>query len=255
MELQVEAVRALSDNFIWVLHDGDSAVAVDPGESDGLLAFLQRHGLDLDTVLLTHHHWDHVDGVDAVREHTGCSVLGPDDDRVPDGTQRVAHGETVRTGGPGLEFEVLGVPGHTRSHIAFHGHDLVLTGDTLFSAGCGKLFEGTPEQMQTSLDRLAGLPEATRVFCGHEYTVSNCEFALRVEPGNEALARRLEQARRLREEDADTLPSTIGDEKRYNPFLRTREPSVVEAASRHAGRSLDAGAETLGVVRAWKDGD
>jgi hydroxyacylglutathione hydrolase len=151
-----------------------------------------------------------------------------------------------------LEFRVIEVPGHTTSHIAFFGHGCLYCGDTLFSVGCGRLFEGTPEQMQTSLDKLAALPAETRVYCGHEYTVSNCEFALAVEPDNEDLARRASEAAASRAIGRSTLPSELGQELAVNPFLRCRQPSLVAAAQKRSPGAKP-GASTLAVIRAWKD--
>jgi hydroxyacylglutathione hydrolase len=252
-ELTVTAVPAFADNYIWLVSTGESRCAViDPGDAAPVLEALQRQDLELDAILLTHHHADHVGGVPRLVEATGAAVFGPADRRIPNVDHAVGEGDTVELAALGLVFAVLEVPGHTSSHIAFHGHGALFCGDTLFSVGCGRLFEGTPEQMQASLDKLAALPEATRVFCAHEYTLSNCDFALAVEPGNADLARRASQVEALRATGHITLPSTLGEEKRVNPFLRTRAAAVVAAARRH-DPAAEPGAPTLAAIRAWKD--
>ena len=218
----------------------------------GLADALKREGLELRAILLTHHHADHIGGVAELVKATGAAVYGPHEPRIPGQTRSFADGETLELEAPALSFRVLEVPGHTSSHIAFFGHGCLFCGDTLFSAGCGRLFEGTPEQMQVSLDKLAALPDATHVFCAHEYTLSNCDFARAVEPGNADLARRASQVEALRATGHITLPSTLGEEKRVNPFLRTRQDAVVAAARRHES-GAEAGASTLAVIRAWKD--
>ena len=257
-ELEIRPVRALRDNYVWVLaRPGDPRCAVvDPGQSQPVLDALEHDGLQLTAILLTHHHPDHVGGVPGLLEHFDVPVHGPDDSRLPEEWQRHRDGDRVRLDALDLEFEVLDIPAHTRSHIAFHGHGLVFSGDTLFSVGCGRLFEGTPQDMQAALDRLAALPGDTRVYCGHEYTAANCRFALQVEPDNAALQRRAEQAERLTAEGRVTLPSTMSEEREVNPFMRSREPSVVAAARERApNRDPQAapGAEVLGIIRSWKD--
>jgi len=253
MNIQIEAIKAFRDNYIWAVHDGRHCVIVDPGEASGALAFLERHDLLLCGLLLTHHHHDHVGGVDEIRARHPAPAWGPDDPRMPGNLRVVGEGDSVSIEKPGLAFSVLETPGHTTSHIAFYGHDLLFCGDTLFSAGCGRLFEGTPAQMQDSIDKFIALPDSTRVYCAHEYTESNCRFARRVEPENEALARRCDQVADLRRRDRVTLPSTIEAEKTFNPFMRTREASVIAAAHRHEPGKADSPAAVFGVLRRWKD--
>lgn len=249
----IEAIPALRDNYIWALHDRRDCVLVDPGEAAGALEFLSRNRLRLTGLLLTHHHYDHVNGADEILDTHHAPAWGPDDERVPGCAERVREGGRVSIKRPALEFSVLATPGHTTSHIAFVAPGILLAGDTLFSVGCGRLFEGTPEQMQQTLDKLAGLPDETRLYCGHEYTVDNCRFALAVEPDNPALIARAEQAGKLRRDGRITLPSRLGEEKRVNPFLRTREAGVIAAAA--AREELpDTRPETVfGVIRRWKD--
>jgi hydroxyacylglutathione hydrolase len=225
---------------------------VDPGDAAPVFEVLDAQGLQLRTILVTHHHADHAGGVPALLERWDARVFGPDDERLGDWCQPCREGDRVALPELGLEFGVLDIPANTRSHIAFHGHGLLFSGDTLFSIGCGRLFEGTPGDMQTALDKLAALPPETLVYCGHEYTQSNCRFALQVEPDNLALRRKAATVDAARAAGSCTLPGTIGEERTANPFMRSREAAVVAAARRHEA-SAEPGASTLGVIRAWKD--
>ena len=248
---------AFADNYIWMLHDGHQAVVVDPGDSAPVVQALQRQGLQLTAILVTHHHADHVGGVDALREATGASVYGPARERVPEPLVRLAGGDTVDV--LGLRFQVLDVPGHTAGHIAYYcaaidGAPVLFCGDTLFSAGCGRLFEGTPAQMLDSLDRLAALPGDTRVCCTHEYTLSNLKFARTVEPGNTALLHYSNQCEALRADNQPTLPSSIALERDINPFLRVRQPGVAQAARAFDTQvQQDDAVAVLAALRQWKN--
>jgi hydroxyacylglutathione hydrolase len=254
--LSVRAVRAFADNYIWLLAapgDPSRLVAVDPGDAAPVLAELQRSGASLAAILLTHHHPDHVGGVPELKRHWDVPVLGPEDERIAQRTRSLRDGERCELPDLGLSFEILAVPGHTVSHIALWGHGALFCGDTLFSAGCGRIFEGTPAQMNASLERLAHLPPETRVYCGHEYTAANLRFALKVDPSNEAALDYQAEVQSLCAQDRPSLPSTIGRERQVNPFLRCSESTVVNAAEQHAGRSLEDTAAVFGVLRAWKD--
>lgn len=249
-------VPAFSDNYIWVLHDGQRALAVDPGESEGLRAWLKSNQLQLDTILITHHHGDHTDGVAALREATGARVFGPHREAMPEPLVRVGGGDVVEA--LGLRFEVMDVPGHTAGHIAFScpdvaGAPLLFCGDTLFSAGCGRLFEGTPAQMLDSLTRLSALPDQTRVCCTHEYTLSNLRFALAVDPDNSALQAHAAQCQELRARNLPTLPSSIGLEKQINPFLRAHAPALERSARAHDPQTLPGPLGAFTTLRAWKN--
>jgi hydroxyacylglutathione hydrolase len=251
--LQIEAIPILDSNYVWALHDGQDVLLVDPGRSAAPLDWLARTGLRLRGLLITHHHWDHTDGIDDILARHPVPVYGPEDSRIPQVDRPVAEGQRIVIDRPAVELDVLSVPGHTSIHLAFVGPDVVFCGDALFSAGCGRLFEGTPEQMQASLDKLAALPGKTRVYCAHEYTLDNCRFALQVEPDNAALIRRADEAKTLREQGEITLPSTIADERSFNPFLRTRQPDVIAAAQhRNPGCGTEPH-EVFRVIRGWKD--
>lgn len=252
-EINVTAIPAFSDNYIWLISTGgDECAVVDPGDAGPVLATLKREALQLDCILLTHHHADHIGGVAELVASSGATVFGPHDSRIPGQTRSFAEGERVDLEALHLSFEVIEVPGHTSTHIAYYGHGCLFCGDTLFSVGCGRLFEGSPEQMQQSLDKLAALPPETRVFCAHEYTLSNCDFAREVEPGNRALAKRASAVEAARAAGRSTVPSTLAEELAVNPFLRSREPSVVRAA-RKRNPNVTPGASTLAEIRAWKD--
>ncbi|CAG9181080.1 hydroxyacylglutathione hydrolase [Cupriavidus pinatubonensis] len=246
---------AFSDNYIWLLHDGCQAWVVDPGDAAVVRDYLQRLGLSLQGILLTHHHPDHTGGVGALRRQTGAAVHGPHGEPLPEPVKRLREGDRLDI--LGCRFEVLEVPGHTAGHIAYFSKDsadapILFCGDTLFSAGCGRLFEGTPAQMLASLDKLAALPPRTRVCPAHEYTLGNLRFAQAVEPGNQDVAAYLRRCIALRAGGEPTLPSRLACELRVNPFLRSREPAV-----RHALRArLSDGADDVQVfaaLREWKN--
>jgi hydroxyacylglutathione hydrolase len=254
--LNVRPVRAFSDNYIWLIESPRAQgrlVAVDPGDAAPVIAELQRSGASLAAILLTHHHPDHIGGVPELLRHGAVPVIGPDDDRIAQRTRIVRDGEQLELADLGLTFEILQVPGHTVSHIAFWGHGALFCGDTLFSAGCGRMFEGTPRQMNDSLTKLRNLPPETQMFCGHEYTAANLRFALTVDPANAAALDYQGRVERVRAAGNPTLPSTLDLEIRVNPFLRCDVPTVVRAAEIHAGKSLQNPAEVFGVLRAWKD--
>jgi hydroxyacylglutathione hydrolase len=254
--LEVSPVRAFSDNYLWLIRAPDDrrgAVVVDPGDARPVEAALEQQGLALKAILVTHHHPDHVGGVQALAARHGAGVFGPARERLPCEFQPLDDGDVVSLADLGLEFHVMAVPGHTLGHIAYHGHDALFCGDTLFSAGCGRLFEGTPTQMLGSLDRIAALPDDTRIYCAHEYTLSNLRFAAAVEPGNADVLDTLEAVHELRARDGITLPTTLGHERRINPFLRCREPAVRAAAEAHAGTQLPGPIDVFAVIRGWKD--
>jgi hydroxyacylglutathione hydrolase len=251
--MHLRPLPAFADNYIWTLaDDAGRAIVVDPGESTPVLAAARDSRAPL-AVLLTHHHPDHIGGVgDLLRKWPDLVVIGPKDARIPHSTRSVGEGEQVDIGP--WRFTVMEIPGHTLSHIAFHGQGLVFCGDTLFSLGCGRLFEGTPAQMWASLTKLAALPPETRVCCGHEYTVNNGRFATVVEPGNLALRRRTEEARTMRDHGLPTLPSSLAEELATNPFLRVDAPEVRESLQARLGRAPVDSVDAFAELRRWKDG-
>lgn len=258
---QIEAIRAFSDNYIWLIRapDARAAAVVDPGDAGPVEAVLDQHGLELSAIVLTHHHPDHTGGVARLKAR-GAFVIGPRDEQIEGVDRRVAGGDTVEVAPLGLELEVIDVPGHTRGHIAYHaqrlGEDprpLLFSGDTLFAGGCGRVFEGTPEQMLSSLQRLAALPEQTLVYCAHEYTLSNLRFAAAVEPGSAEIGERLQEVVRAREQGLATVPSSLGVELATNPFLRTTQPAVCAAAAARLGREPASEVECFATLREWKN--
>lgn len=249
----VVALRAFSDNYIWTIRDSKCAAVVDPGDARPVLDYLKHEKLELVAILNTHHHADHVGGNAELLKRGKVPVFGPNDPRIAEVTHRLADGERITLPHFGLEFEAMEIPGHTRSHIAFHGAGMLFCGDTLFAAGCGRLFEGTPRQMHDSLSKLARLPDATLVYCGHEYTLSNIRFAKAADPGNTALVALESRAQQLRDKDLPTLPSDIGQEKATNPFLRCNDPDVIASASKYAGKPLADSVSVLAAIREWKN--
>jgi len=245
------ALPAFSDNYIWLLQAPDqSRIVVDPGQAAPVLAAVK--GEMPEAILLTHHHGDHIGGVAQLRQHwPALPVYAPFDERIALNCQRVREGETVRVGG--FAFQVLEVPGHTRSHIAFFGHGYLFCGDALFSLGCGRLFEGSAAQMLTSLRKLAALPPKTHVCCAHEYTQSNAAFARCVEPNNPALQQRQQQVLTLRQHNQPSLPVSLASELQCNPFLRTHIDSVRQAVRAKVGRALKNEIDVLAELRRWKD--
>lgn len=251
--MKIVPLSALRDNYIWALVHGGRCIVVDPGEAAPVQTFLDDNSLSLTAILLTHHHPDHIGGVDSLTRRFPVEVYGPADARIPCVTRGVGEGDAIDIPGFADGFRVLAVPGHTETHIAYLAGDALFCGDTLFSSGCGRLLGGTAEQLHTSLQRLAALPPQTRVFCTHEYTLANLRFALAVEPGNSDIIARQARCLALRETSHPTLPVTMGEELTHNPFLRCAQPAVHQAAEAFAGRHLSSQQEVFAALRRWKD--
>jgi len=254
--LNVIAVPAFQDNYLWLIvpDDGNGCYAVDPGDATPIEAALKTHGLELSGILLTHHHWDHTGGVETLLNHRSIPVYGPKSDQIPQVTHALGEGDTIELSA-GTHLSVIEVPGHTLDHIAYFesSSESLFCGDALFAGGCGRMFEGNPQQMQGSLEKLAGLPAHTKVYCAHEYTESNLRFAQAVEPANKALSERIQAVATLRQDGKATVPSLLSDEWATNPFLRWSQADVKQSASAFANQSLTSADEIFAALRRWKD--
>lgn len=258
--LQIDPVRAFKDNYLWVFYqEGErGSCVVDPGDAQPVLKYLKANDLTLSAILVTHHHADHIGGVNDLLAQYKVPVYGPASARIPQVTHALREPEHVTV--LGVDFKVLEVPGHTLDHIAYYAPKtaqlntpILFCGDTLFAAGCGRMFEGTPPVMYASLKKLASLPPETRVFCTHEYTLSNLQFAKEVMPNNNRLLRRIQAERNKRDDDQPTLPSTMELELQTNPFLRCNDTLVVASAMAHAKIEQKDPATVFGILRRWKD--
>lgn len=260
--MRIVPISAFNDNYIWLIAPDHTAQAriqhargvliVDPGDAAPVLAELRRHHLTPLGVLITHHHYDHTGGIRPLLKAYDFPVYGPARCNTPALSHPVREGDILSLG-VGIQLHVLETPGHTHDHVVYHGGGALFSGDTLFAGGCGRLTEGSAAELYASLQRIARLPDDTRVYCAHEYTLANLRFAMQVEPDNQALRGRLDRTRRQREKGQCTLPSTLREEKLTNPFLRCHLPAVHAAAEAYAGRALDSPEAVFAVIRYWKD--
>ena len=246
-------IPAFEDNYIWLLHNGRHAAVVDPGEAAPVLAALEQCGLQLSAILVTHRHGDHVGGITELLQHFSVPVYGPAREHIPGLTHPVTDGDIIELPGLAVPLKVIDVPGHTAGHVAYYGGNSLFCGDTLFACGCGRLFEGTPQQMHASLQKLALLPDDTLAYCAHEYTLSSIRFAKTVEPGNQALLERETRDKATVAAGRPTVPSTMALEKQTNPFLRCNVPEIVQSVSRHAAKNLSNPVDVFAALRQWKD--
>ncbi len=251
--MEIQALHAFDDNYIWLLKAGGSVAAVDPGDAEPLLHYLKETNERLTAILITHHHGDHTGGIKDLVRHNTIPVFGPANEKIEGITQLLREGDRIELPGMDTGLTILDVPGHTRGHIAYFAEDTLFSGDTLFACGCGRLFEGTADQMWHSLNKMTILPARTRVFCAHEYTQSNIRFALAVEPGNPHLQQRAHQVAQLREHLAPTVPFTLADELETNPFLRTHKAEVIASAEKFCGKILSTPIEVFAALREWKN--
>lgn len=253
--LSVLRIPAFDDNYLWLIHDDAHAVAVDPGDAAPIQHALDQHGLTLTAIVLTHHHSDHVGGVEALVARYRCPVFGSDSGRIAAVDQAVRDQQVITIEHPALSLEVMAVPGHTIDHLAYHcaDHGWLFCGDTLFAGGCGRLFEGSPTQMLASLERLAALPGTTQVYCAHEYTLGNLVFAAAAEPDNPAVIQRLNEVREARANNRATVPSTMALERVSNPFLRIDQATIRARVSTVMVRPLTTRADVFAALREWKN--
>lgn len=257
MTLQIQPIPVFRDNYIWIIHNTKHAIVVDPGDALPALDYLQSNQLQLQAILITHHHNDHTGGNPMLLDRFDVPVYGPARETISTVTHALQEGDAIHIPTLSLAFEVIEIPGHTCGHIAYFGFlqglknkNILFCGDTLFACGCGRILEGTPQQMYQSLQKLADLPDDTLVYCTHEYTLGNIAFARTVEPSNINLEKQDHRAKQLRSENRPTLPTTIATEKACNPFLRCHQPEIIETASQYAGKMLS---EPIAVFTALRE--
>lgn len=251
--IKINPLPIYSDNYIWLIQFGDhQVVAVDPGDAAPVQQALQQHGLQLAAILVTHNHWDHINGIETLLQQHQVPVYGPASGQTPGLTHPCKAGEQIQIGE--LNLEVMDVPGHTRDHIAYYGHQSLFCGDTLFAAGCGRLQGGSAEQLYNSLNKIAKLPINTNIYCSHEYTLDNLKFAQAVEPDNHQTRQRIATETEKRQQGQPTLPSKLQLELATNPFLRCQSNTVKTSAERFSTKTLASPAEVFKTLRHWKDG-
>jgi hydroxyacylglutathione hydrolase len=253
--LKISPINAFSDNYIWLIQTNEGNTLVDPGDSKPIISTIDKLGITINDILITHHHFDHIGGLELLKPLIKGSVIGPKNNVIDLLDKHVGEGDIIES--IGLRFSVFEVPGHTLDHIAFYSEtekEVLFCGDTIFSGGCGRVFEGTFEQMNHSLEKLMSLPSKTEIYCAHEYTLSNLQFALMAEPDNVDLKEYELNSKNKREKNIPTIPTTLGQELQINPFLRVAETSLREAISDKLDHSnITSNAEVFGFLRSWKD--
>lgn len=254
--ITITPILSLKDNYIWTLVDDQkkTAIMIDPGEAKPCFSFLAQQQLTLVGIFITHHHWDHTNGIEELKNRYDVPVLGPAIENVFAKSVSASEPQRVSVEPFPVTFDVLDIPGHTLGHIAYYATGMLFCGDTLFAAGCGRIFEGNPEQMYASLQKIASLPDDTHIYCAHEYTLANLRFAEVVEPANPAIATRIKAVKALREQHQPSLPSLLSEEKETNPFLRCDVPDVIASVEKYAGQKLTSPVEVFTWLRKWKDG-
>lgn len=253
MKLQINAIPAYNDNYIWIVHDDKNALVVDPGLAQPVEDYLNKHQLRLNTIIITHHHWDHINGVDELEKKWSCQVYGPKDDRIPFTVKVVQEGDTVDDFDLGFHLNVIETPGHTLSHVCYYNEELLFCGDTLFSMGCGKMFEGSADQFMSSLTKLKQLKPDTTIYCTHEYTLSNIDFAIFLEPENAEIKLKKAASLKLRSKNKPTIPVTLSDELKINPFLRTHDALFVAYLNQRFNINIDNEVNCFAYLRSEKD--
>ncbi len=253
--LEIKPVPAFRDNYIWLIENtrNHTVAIVDPGDTSPVIDAINKLKLTPIAILVTHHHHDHTGGITGLLQYYQIPVYGPARESIPGMTNPLRDGDIITLADLDLKFKILDIPGHTSGHIAYFGDDMLFIGDTLFMAGCGRLFEGTAAQLYHSLDRVAKLPNTTLIYCMHEYTLANLRFAQAVEPHNSDIAARIESCNKLRENNLPTVPGSLACEKITNPFLRTNVAEVIAAAEKFAGHKLDHAVDVFASIRKWKD--
>jgi hydroxyacylglutathione hydrolase len=253
--MEIKAIPTLKDNYVWVMIDSNqhSAIIVDPGEATPVIAFLKQHHLSLLAILITHHHWDHTNGITEILHEFPAPVYGPANEAIAEMTKPLQDNTTFHIPGFPEDISVIAIPGHTSGHIAYHVANALFCGDTLFAAGCGRLFEGTATQMAASLQKITSLPDDTQIYCAHEYTLNNLRFAQTVEPNNQEIAKRIQRVTELRNNNQPSLPSTLNEEKATNPFLRCDSAELKASVEKQTGVSPDNTIAVFTALRKWKD--
>lgn len=254
MNYQITPIKAFTDNYIWALHNDSHAVIVDPGDAEPVLAFLTEHNLTLSAILITHHHWDHTNGIEAlINAYPNIDVFGPNNPQIKGITTHLAENDSFVVANLSVEFSIIETPGHTLDHIVYVAKDFIFCGDTLFSAGCGRMFEGTPELFHQSLSKLSALPAHTKVYCTHEYTQANVNFALSVDKNNENLKNYAIWVAQQRAQSKITLPSSIKREREINPFLRCLDNSIQLNIQTNDNHNTQSTVERFAILRKLKD--